>query len=74
MTGILAQLVVLLNVVANAMGRLLFAPIAALPGWLSATLLACVTGALLLFIFKYTSNQAAIKRVRNEIDANLLSL
>ena len=45
-----------------------------MPGWLSATLVASVTGALLLLIFKYTSNQAAIKRVRNDIDANLFAL
>jgi hypothetical protein len=74
MMGILAQVVVLLNAAANALGGLLLAPIALLPGWLSATLVACVTGALLLLVFKYTSNQAAIKRVRNDIDANLLSL
>ena len=45
-----------------------------LPGWLSATAVAAVTGVLLLVVFKYTSNQAAIKRVRNDINANLLTL
>ncbi len=63
-----------LNAVANACGRLLLAPIAVLPGWLSATLVAAVTGVLLLVIFKYTSNQRAIKRARDEIKANLLAL
>ncbi len=74
MRGILAQIVVLLNAFANVLGRLLLAPVAAMPGWLSATLVASVTGAFLLFIFKYTSNQAAIKRVRNDIQANLFAL
>ena len=74
MSGVLTQIVVLLNALANALGRPLLAAVAWLPGWLSATIVASVTGALLLLIFKYTSNQAAIKRVRNEIDANLLSL
>ena len=74
MSGILAQIVVLLNALANALGRLLLAPIASLPGWLSATLVAAVTGVFLLFVFKYTSNQGAIKRVRNDINANLLAL
>lgn len=74
MMGILAQLVVLLNALANAAGRTLLSPVAALPGWLSATLVAAVTGAFLLLVFKYTSNQAAIKRVRNNIDANLFAL
>jgi hypothetical protein len=45
-----------------------------LPGWLSATVVAAVTGVFLLFIFKYTSNQAAIKRVRNDINANLFAI
>jgi hypothetical protein len=74
MTGMLAQVVVWLNAVANALGRLALWPVASLPGWISATLIASVTGMLLLLIFKYTSNQAAIKRVRNDIDANLFAL
>src|SRR3954447_7635018 len=74
MTGVLTQIVVLLNTLANALGRALLAPLGSMPGWLSATLVAAVTGAFLLLIFKYTSNQAAIKRVRNDIDANLFTL
>lgn len=70
----LAQIVVWLNAVANAAGRAVLAPIAVLPGWLSATLVASVTGVLLLVAFKYTSNQRAIKRVRDDIKANLLAL
>ena len=74
MREILARIVVLLNAPANALGRLLLAPVASLPGWLSATLVASVTGAFLLLVFKYTSNQAAIRRVRNDIQANLFAL
>jgi hypothetical protein len=74
MTDLLAQLVVWLNAVANGLGRTLLAPIALLPGWLSATLVAAVTGVLFLVAFKYTSHQRAIKRVRNDIKANLLAL
>lgn len=59
----------------NALGRFLLAPlIAALPGWLSNAIVAAVTGVILLFVFKYTSNQAAIGRVRNRIKANMLAL
>jgi hypothetical protein len=71
---VLARLTVWLNAAANALGRWLLAPVAVLPGWLSATLAAAVTGVVLLVFFKYTSNQRAIKRVRNDIDANLLAL
>ena len=48
--------------------------IGVVPGWLSATAIAAVTGVLMLAVFKYTSNQGAIKRVRNDIDAHLLAL
>ena len=70
----LTHIIVWLNAVANALGEWLLAPIGVLPGWLSATLVAAVTGVLLLVMFKYTSNQRAIKRVRDNIDANLLAL
>jgi hypothetical protein len=74
MTDGLAQIVVWLNAVANTCGRVLLAPIGWLSGWLSATIIAAVTGVLLLIIFKYTSNQRAIKRARDSIKANLLAL
>ncbi len=70
----LAQLVVWLNTVANGLGKALSLPIVLLPGWLSATLIAAATGVLFLAAFKYTSHQQAIKRVRNDIKANLLAL
>jgi uncharacterized membrane protein (DUF106 family) len=68
------RLVVWLNALANALGGLLLAPLGMLPGWLSATLVAAITGVLLLVVFKYTSNQRAIKRVKDDINANLLAL
>ena len=74
MTGILAQVVTVLNLLANALGRPLLSFVAMVPGWLSATAVAVASGALLLFVFKYTSKQKAIKRVRNGIDANLFAL
>jgi hypothetical protein len=71
---VVAQLVVWLNAVANTLGKWLLAPVAYLPGWVSVTLVSAATGVLFLIAFKYTSNQAAIKRVKNSITANLLSL
>lgn len=70
----ITQLVVWLNALANAIGGVLLLPLEWLPGWCSATLVAAVTGVALLAVFKYTSNQAAIKRVQNDIKANLLAL
>jgi hypothetical protein len=63
-----------LNSAANALGSLLLAPIADLPGWLSATLAAAASGVLFLLVFKYTSNQRAIKQTGNQRKANLLAL
>jgi hypothetical protein len=71
---VLTHLIVWLNVPANALGAWLLAPIGVLPGWLSATLVAVLTGVVMLVLFKYTSNQRAIQRVRDDIDANLLAL
>jgi hypothetical protein len=68
----LTHIVVVVNTGANALGGLLY-PIAWLPGWLSATLVAIATGIGLLVIFKFTSNQNAIKRVRRGIRANQLA-
>ncbi|HEY7330187.1 MAG TPA: hypothetical protein VH592_21295 [Gemmataceae bacterium] len=72
--GLLTQIVVWLNSVANALGRWGLAANAVLPGWLSATLVSIVSGVLFLIVFKYASNQRAIKRVKDDIKANLLAL
>lgn len=71
---LLARIAAWLNVPANALGKALLAPIGAMPGWLSVTVISVATGWLLLVVFKYTSNQRAIQRVRNDIKANLLAL
>ncbi len=73
MMDALTQVIVWLNAVANALGWLL-APIGLLPGWLSATILGALSGVMLLGVFKYTSNQKAIKRVRDDVNANMLAL
>ncbi len=73
MTSTLTTIVITLNAVANAFGQCL-APIGWLPEGLSLTLVAVVTGIATLKMFKYTSNQRAIARVRREIRANLLAI
>jgi hypothetical protein len=74
MTDLLAQFVGWLNAAANLLGSWLLAPVGVLPAWLSLTAVSAVTGVLLLVVFKYTSNQRAIKRARDDISANLLAL
>jgi uncharacterized membrane protein (DUF106 family) len=72
--SLLTQIVVWMNTVANALGRCVLAANTVLPGWLSATLVSIVSGIVFLIAFKYTSNQRAIKRVKDDIKANLLAL
>jgi uncharacterized membrane protein (DUF106 family) len=72
--GLLTQIIVWMNIVANFLGRCVLAANAVLPGWLSATLVSIVSGIVFLIAFKYTSNQRAIKRVKDDIKANLLAL
>ena len=69
-----ARVITWINVPVNAMAEVLLAPIAVLGGWLSNTVISAVTAVVLLVIFKYTSNQRAIGRVRDDIKANMLAL
>lgn len=43
------------------------------PGWLSLTILSGLTGVIALFAYKYTSNQKAIGKVHDDIQAALLT-
>ncbi|MDH4201938.1 MAG: hypothetical protein OEV87_03510 [Phycisphaerae bacterium] len=72
--GMLARLISWLNAVGNGLFGLLNKPMTVLPAWLSLTLVSAVLGVLMLILFKYTSNQAAIGRVRDAIKANLLAM
>ncbi len=62
-----------LNWAANALAQLLVF-IGLMPGWLSATIIAIVSGVAMIVAFKYTSNQRALKRARQDIRANLLAV
>jgi hypothetical protein len=70
----LISVVTVLNAITNAIFGVVFAPCGWMPGWLSNTLISAVMGVALLFIFKHTSNQTAIGRVRDSISANLLAV
>ncbi|MHC5121829.1 MAG: hypothetical protein ACYSO7_10050, partial [Planctomycetota bacterium] len=66
---LLAQLIAWLNVVGNILFGLLQKPMESLPAWLSLTVISAVLGVLMLILFKHTSNQAAIGKVRDTIKA-----
>lgn len=73
MTSFFVRAVIVLNTIGNAVGRALLAPLSWLPETAGALLASIATGVMLLWIFKWTSNQAAIKSVRNRMKAELLA-
>lgn len=74
MMNLPAELFSRINLITNAVLGSALSKITVLPGWLSNTIISAVTGVLILLIFKYTSNQQAIGRVRDNIKANMLAL
>jgi len=70
----LLQILTGINSTANALCSVLLYAVPAVPGWLSLTFIAAVLGVFLLVLFKYTSNQRAIGRVRDDIKADLLAV
>ena len=53
---------------------LLFIPFRSMNPWVGMVIVSFLTGLLMLVIFRYTSNQAGIKKVKNKIKAHLLEL
>jgi len=72
--NMIAQLIAWLNGGMNALFRGLRAPMQSLPAWLSLAFASILLGVVMLVLFKYTSPQAAIGRVRDQIKANLLAM
>lgn len=52
----------------------IFIPFRNLSPWIGMILISLLTGLLMLLIFRYTSNQEGIKRVKNKIKAHLLEI
>ena len=71
---VLSPVLAYLNRVCTVVADGVYATLGPLPVWLGLTLLSAVTGVGMLIAFRYTSNQAAIGRARDEITANLLAL
>ena len=71
---ILGPLLALLNPICTALGDAVYAVIGPLPAWAGLTLLSIAAGVIMLIAFRYTSNQKAIARAKDEIKANILAL
>ncbi len=52
----------------------LFYPFRSMSPWIGMIIVSFLTGLLMLFVFKWTSNQRGIKQVKNKIKAHLLEL
>ena len=70
----LIAITIWLNQIATAIANRLLAPLAWIPDGLSLTLIAAITGLVMLVVIKYTSHQPALQYTRNQIKANLLAL
>jgi len=63
-----------LNSIVTACFDAVFGFMESWPGWLSISLLGAVSGVLAMVAYKYTSNQGAIGRVRDDMKASLLAI
>jgi len=70
----LAKLIAWLNTGMSSLFNLLEGPFSALPPLLTLVVISGLLGVAMLILFKYTSNQTAIGRVRDKIKANLLTM
>ncbi len=71
---ILSRVLAVVNPICTVVGDGLYSVLSLLPAWLGLTLVSAAVGVLMLIAFRYTSNQAAIGRARDDITANLLAL
>ena len=71
---VMSPLLSALNPVCNTLGDLVYAAFSSFPPWVGLTVISIATGVIMLIAFRYTSNQDAIVRVKDEIKAHLLAL
>ena len=71
---VLSPVLAAVNPICTAIGDAVYAVLSRLPAWASLALLSAVTGVVMLIAFRYTSNQKAIGRAKDDIKACLLAL
>ena len=71
---ILSPFLSVVNPICTTIGDGVYAVLAPFPVWLGLTILSALAGVAMLLAFRYTSNQTAIRRVKDEMKANLLAL
>ena len=71
---VLSPVLAVINPICTAIGDAVYGALRPLPAWLGLTLLSAIIGVAMLIAFRYTSNQAAIGRAKDDIKAQLLAL
>ena len=71
---VLSPILAVLNPVFTEIADGLYFLLAPFPVWVGLTILSVVAGVIMLIAFRYTSNQAAIGKAKDDIKANLLAL
>ncbi len=71
---LLSVVLACLNPLCTKLGDLVYAILSPFPIWIGLTLLSVAAGLIALLAFRYTSNQTAIGRAKDDIKANLLAL
>ncbi len=64
----------IINTIIGKIFEILFLPFRNMSPWIGMIIISILTGLLMLFIYKYTSNQEGIRKVKNKIKAHLLEL
>lgn len=72
--SVLVSVIAFLNNLMNVLFRPFSGAMASLPGWLSNLIISAFFGVMAIVLFKYTSNQKAIGRVRDSIKAQMLAM
>lgn len=72
--SVLISIIVFVNNLMNALFRPLAGVMEAVPGWVSNLIFSGIVGVVALVLFKYTSNQDAIGKVRDNIKAQMLAM
>ncbi len=64
----------IINTIVGKIFEILFLPFKNMSPWIGMFVVSLLTGLLMLFIYKFTSNQEGIRKVKNKIKAHLLEL
>jgi uncharacterized membrane protein (DUF106 family) len=64
----------LINLLMNRLFDFFLLPFRSLSAWVGLIFISLLTGLLMLFIFRWTSNQTGIRKVKDKIKAHLLEL